>query len=282
MREPPEDPFAAVLAQLLGPLAHAMIARGVTVQTATESLKHALFAAAVDIEGEEASDSRISLRTGLHRKDVKRLRTHEDDLAPARSANALAMTVSYWATAPEYQGADGKPRDLPREDDGNGPGLYDLIRRTRADMAPGTVLAAMLDQGVAELARDGRYHLRTSAFLPDSGSAALVAAYQATLSAHLRAATHNLIAPEGGPRHFDRVVRYSHLSPDSVRKLSVISAEKAQALLEEISAMARQFQEEDADTGTNGRFALGAYLLPQPGTEDGQTGDDGGFRSQDP
>lgn len=268
MSELPEDPFAAALARLLGPLAHAMVARGLTVQAATESLKHALFDAAVEIEGREASDSRISLRTGLHRKDVKRLRMEEEDPTPARSANAVAMAVSYWATAPEYQGPGGRPRDLPREDGEDGPGLYDLIRRTRADMAPGTVLAAMLDQGVAEQTPDGRYHLRTSAFLPDAGSAALVAAYQATLSAHLRAATHNLVAPAGTPRHFDRVARYSHLSPDSVRMLAAMTAEKAQALLEEISAMARQLQEQDADTGVNGRFAFGAYLLPEPGTED--------------
>lgn len=270
MTDPTQDPFSAVLARLLGPLAQAMVARGTTVQEATEALKHALFAAAIEIEGDAASDSRISLRTGLHRKDVKRLREQRDDPVPTRSTNAVAMAVSYWATAPEYQAPDGGPRDLPRDGGEDGPGLYDLIRRTRVDMAPGTVLAAMLDQGVAEQTADGNYRLRTGALLPDAGSAALIAAYQATLSAHLQAATHNLVAPPDAPRHFDRVVRYSHLSPQSIEALSAVTKKKAQALLEEVSAMARELQEQDAEAGKNGRFAFGAYQMLQPDTGDGE------------
>ncbi len=268
MSNPTPDPFAAALARLLGPLAQAMVVRGVTMQEATEALKRALFDAAIEIEGADASDSRISLRTGLHRKDVKRLRTQDDNPVPTRSSNAVAMAVSYWATAPEYQDPDGTPRDLPRDGGEDGPGLYDLIRRTRVDMAPGTVLSAMLDQGVTEQTPNGTYRLQTSALLPDAGSTAMVAAYQATLSAHLQAATHNLVAPPGQPRHFDRVVRYSHLSPQSIASLSATAAEKAQILLEEISAMARELQEEDAGTGHRGRFAFGAYQMLQPGKGD--------------
>ncbi|MEZ5720528.1 MAG: DUF6502 family protein [Paracoccaceae bacterium] len=267
MSDPTPNPFAAVLARLLGPLAQAMVVRGISVQEATAALKHALFDAAVETEGAEASDSRISLRTGLHRKDVKRLRTQQGDPVPTRSTNAVAMAVSFWATAPEYQRPDGGPRDLPREGSEDGPGLYDLIRRTRVDMAPGTVLAAMLDQGVTEQTPDGTYRLRTSALLPDAGSTALIAAYQATLSAHLQAATHNLVAPPGTPRHFDRVVRYSHLSQRSVEALSAEATKKAQALLEEINAMARALQEQDADTDGHGHFAFGAYQMFQPDTD---------------
>lgn len=287
----PEDPFAAVLARLLGPLAHAMVSRGVTVQAATESLKQALCAAAVEIEGDQVSDSRVSLLTGLHRKDVKRLRTMPADRQQTRSANAVAMAVSYWATAPEFQGADGAPRDLGREDDPAGPGLIELIRRTRADMAPGTVLAAMLDQGVTRPLEDGRYRLAANAFLPDAGSTALVAAYEATLSAHLRAATHNLVAPEGSTRHFDRVVRYSHLSDASVQRLTLLAAERAQALLEEVNALALQLQQQDAEQPApqpSGHFAFGAYVMPRSGHDPtGQstaghkpTGDEGPEREE--
>lgn len=267
MNDIPEDPFATTLADLLEPLAQAMVARGVTVQAATEALKQALVNAAMYIEGGDTTDSRISLRTGLHRKDVKRLRQDGEKAPSVRSANAVAMTVSYWATAPEYQDADGRPLDLPREGD---VGIYDIIRRTRADMAPGTVLATMLDQGVVEALDNNRFRLQTRAFLPDAGGEALVAAYQATLSAHLAAATHNLLAPKGATRHFDRVVRYSHLSPEAVDLLSAAAAEKAQMLLEEINALARELQERDAGSDHTGRFAFGGYVLPTPDTEDGE------------
>lgn len=268
MSDVPEDPFADVLATLLEPLARAMVARGVTLQSGTDALKRALLTAALEGEGDNVSDSRISLRTGLHRKDVRRLRQSGEDPGIVRSANAVAMVVGYWATAPEYQHGDGRIRDLPRESRAEIPGVYDVIRRTRADMAPGTVLNAMIDQGVVEALKDDVYRLRTRAFVPDSDSKAQLAAYRATLSAHLAAATHNLVSPKQAERHFDRVVRYSHLSPDSIDDLSRAAAEKAQRLLEDINAMARELQEKDADKGRVGRFAFGAYIHPEPESGD--------------
>lgn len=87
------------------------------------------------------------------------------------------------------------------------------------------------------------------------------------MSAHLQAATHNLVAPPGTPRHFDRVVRYSHLSQQSVETLSTEATRKAQALLEEINALARELQEQDANANGHGHFAFGAYQMFQPDTE---------------
>ncbi|TRD15495.1 DUF6502 family protein [Palleronia caenipelagi] len=265
--DPTRDPFASAMAQLLGPLAQAMVARGITVQEATEALKQALLDAAMDLDGATVSDSRISLRTGLHRKDVRRLRHQTKDAPPSAAMNAVAMVLSHWATTPEYQDADGAPLDLPRE---GTPGLYDVIRRTRVDMAPGTVLAALLDQGVVSELADGSYRLSATALIPTGESASMVAAYQATLSAHLQAATHNLIAQPGAERQFDRAVRYSHLSPASIEALSALATARAQDLLEDINAEARRLQERDANTNPSGHYAFGAYQMCQIPKEDEQ------------
>ena len=263
------DPFEEVLAQLLEPLARAMVARGVSLQAATLSMKQALLRAAVAAEGEDVSDSRVSLLTGLHRKDVKAMRSASAPKSARRTTNAIAMTASYWATAPEYQGLDGATMALPREGEDGAPGVYDIIRRTRVDMAPGTVLTAMQDHGAVSEGEDGLFELQTQAFLPDSGSAAMIEAYRATIGPHLAAATHNLIASEGEARTFDRVVRYSHLSQESVASLNAMAEDQAQALLERLNAVARDLQEQDADSGARGRFSLGAYVWPvYPETED--------------
>ncbi|KIC08017.1 hypothetical protein RA19_21500 [Leisingera sp. ANG-M1] len=260
-----DDPFEAALAALLAPLAQAMVARGLTLGTANEALKKALLEAALATSEGKVSDSKASLLTGIHRKDIKRLRAEESEGPPRRSVNAAALVLSYWATAPEYQHKNGSPRDLPRSGSKNSPGFDELVRQTRADMAPGTVLQALLGQGAVELQEDGRLRLLTHTLLPAAGSAEQVAAYQATLSAHLAAATQNLLAGNGDSRNFDRAVRYSHLSPASVEKLHRLSAQKAQALLEEINAEARALQEKEAESSFDGRFVLGAYILPSPG-----------------
>jgi hypothetical protein len=264
MSTDPNDPFSSALAALLGPLAQAMVARGVTIGGAQEAMKRALLNAVVAEDGESVSDSRVSLRTGIHRKDVKRLRGAGADECTRKSVSAAALAISYWATAPEFQSSCGAARDLRRAAQDDLPGFDDLIRSARIDMAPGTVLQALLDQGAVSDLGEGLYRLQTQSFLPQSGSDAQVAAYQATLSAHMQAATHNLLADEGTPRHFDRILRYSHLSDTSVAALSAAANEKAQALLEELNEMAQELQMQDADLGQTGRFALGAYVLPTP------------------
>lgn len=261
------DPFEAALTALLAPLAKAMVARGVTIGPATEALKRALLHAAVEEAADRTAgkitDSRISLKTGLHRKDVKRLRSEDGGNPLKKSVNATALSISYWATSPEFQSAEGTPRDLPRHGKEEEPGFDELVRMTRADMAPGTVLEALLEQGVVAQTENGFFRLLTHALLPARGSAEQVAAYEATLSTHLSAATHNLIAPERGALNFDRIVRYSHLSGDSVETLNRLTQEKAQMLLEEINALAREMQMSDATQATDGRFAFGAYILPK-------------------
>jgi hypothetical protein len=262
MSSDPNDPFCTALSALLGPLAQAMVARGVTIGGAHEAMKRAMVDAVVASDGDAVSDSRISLRTGLHRKDVKRLRGDAPHKDSRKSVSAAALAISYWATSPEFQTEDGSARELPRSGDDTAPGFDNLIRKARIDMAPGTVLQALLDQGVVEESEGGVYRLLTQSFLPQSGSDAQVAAYQATLSSHLQAATQNLLATEGQPRNFDRIVRYSHLSDDSVLRLTREANEKAQALLEEINATAQGMQKHDASGGQRGKFSFGAYVLP--------------------
>ncbi|WP_421700928.1 DUF6502 family protein [Aliiroseovarius sp.] len=266
-----KDPFDSALAALLAPLARAMVAHGVTIGTGTEALKCALLQAVLDEEGEGISDSRASLQTGLHRKDVKRLRAEAPDEAPRRQANAAALVIGHWATDPAYQGTDGAPLDLPRKgNDGGDPGFDTLIRHARVDMAPGTVLTALIDQGVVEETPVGTLRLLTHAFLPKAGSAEQVAAYQATLSAHMQAATHNLLAGPDQARHFDRALRYSHLSAASVRELHTLAETRAQALLEELNTLAHALQtrDEEGEADPTGRFALGTYILPTPPEKD--------------
>lgn len=222
----------------------------------------ALMNAAIEAQGPEVSDSRISVMTGLHRKDVRRLRSSAPSVDGRKTANRLALLIGHWATAPDFQGTDDRPRALLRETTEEGPGFDELVRLVRLDAAPGTMLQALLDQGAVTEDPDARYHLTLNALVPGAGSKELVAAYRATLTAHMTAATQNLLAGEGDPRHFDRVVRYSHLSDASVAELDALARTEAQALLERLNARARELQDQDADQNARGRFAAGAYILP--------------------
>ena len=267
MSEKTPDLFSEALAELLAPLSRAMVAHGVTIQAVTESMKQALVSAVIDAHGADVSDSRISVMTGLHRKDVRRLRSSVPSGDGRKSANRLALLIGHWATAPDFQGTDDRPRLLSRDSGDDGPGFDALVRRVRLDVAPGTILKALLDQGAVTEDMDGRFALVTQALVPGAGSKELVAAYRATLTAHMTAATQNLLAEDNAARHFDRIVRYSHLSDASVAELDAMAREESQALLERLNARARELQDRDADQGGHGRFAAGAYVLPEQDTK---------------
>ncbi|SMR82132.1 hypothetical protein SAMN04488030_2474 [Aliiroseovarius halocynthiae] len=259
--------FSDALSDLLAPLARAMVAHGVTVGAVTESMKVALLNAAIEAQGEDVSDSRVSVMTGLHRKDVRRLRSDAPMTDGRKTANRLALLIGHWATAPDFLGENDRPRALPRDISSEGPGFDDLVRHVRLDAAPGTMRRALLDHGAVTEDDDGRLHLVTNALVPGAGSKELVAAYRATLTTHMTAATQNLLAAPTETRHFDRVVKYSHLSDGSVAELEALARAESQALLERLNARARELQDRDADQGVHGRFAAGAYVLPEQDTK---------------
>ena len=261
----PPDPFELALADLFAPLTRAMIARGVTLAAANEALKQALLHAAIESDGADISDSRVSIMTGLHRKDVRRLRNASIADPSRKSINRAALLIGYWMTAPDYVDGNGNPRLLSRAGDDTGPGFNDLVRLARIDVAPGTLLTTLRDQGSVIDTADGRLQLRREALIPAANSEELVAAYRATLSAHMTAATQNLLAGDEAPRNFDRVVRYSHLSDTSISELEAMARDGAQKLLRDLNARARALQDADANAvteGATGRFAAGVFILP--------------------
>ena len=110
-----DDPFGMAFARLAQPLARAMVRYGMTIAQATEALKQALITAALAEAGEDATDSRLSLLTGLHRKDVRRLRASEP--APPKRSNmsAAATVLAVWAGHVDFVAKDGMPiKLLPR------------------------------------------------------------------------------------------------------------------------------------------------------------------------
>src|SRR4030095_9904592 len=81
----------AALRRLLRPLVRLLIARGIPFPVAAGVLRQPFVAVAgneVPVPGKAQTDSRITLLTGVHRKDVKRLRSlRQDDARLSRTAS---------------------------------------------------------------------------------------------------------------------------------------------------------------------------------------------------
>ena len=61
------------------------------------------------------TDSRISLLTGVHRKEIRRWRseTHEPEAVPP-VITRTSQIIARWLRDDEYVDAEGQPRPLPR------------------------------------------------------------------------------------------------------------------------------------------------------------------------
>src|SRR3974390_3218484 len=108
----------APLARLLRPLVRLCIRSGMTFPARAQLLRE-LFVNVAEydfaLEGKEQTDSRVSLLTGIHRKEVARLRgagapVNETPATLSRTSRIIAR----WVAAPEYIDRRGAPRPLPR------------------------------------------------------------------------------------------------------------------------------------------------------------------------
>ena len=236
-------PVLEALTAVLRPLARLAVRQGVGLGALTPALKRALVeAAAVDSEGDPeadtdaggrtgrpASQSRISLMTGVHRKDVRDIlasgRPQGEPPRPSIAETAMAR----WLALPA--GPDGRPPVLPRrsEEDaesGSAPAAeaasFDaLVAGVSRDVRPRAVLDEMIRLGmVAPEGSDGPddpgawLRLVADAHLPAEGQdAERLALFAGNLADHAATAAGNLLAGPGRPRRLEQAVFHTHLAP---------------------------------------------------------------------
>src|SRR4051812_19434109 len=99
----PPSALVAAVRRILRPLARLLTAQGISFPMLAELLKQIYVEEAVrhfGLDGEPPSDSRVSLLTGVHRKDVKRLRrlrTEEGEAMPEMVALGAQLAAA-WTT----------------------------------------------------------------------------------------------------------------------------------------------------------------------------------------
>lgn len=260
------------LRRLLRPLVRLLIRRGVTFPLVVDLLRTLYVeVAAGDLlaDPKARTDSRISVLTGVHRKEIRRLRTAPapEDAVPAR-VTLGSQAIARWLGAPGYVDAAGHPRALPRVAAGpDQPSFEALIRAVTRDVRPRAVLEDWIGQGLVTLDADDRVCLNLAAFIPAPGSEAQLFYFARNLHDHLAAATANVLAGNGPP-FLDRSVHYDRLSPEAAARLEGLARESAERLLLALNQTALTLAEADDRTPRtpgvpNRRVNLGVYLYAE-------------------
>jgi Family of unknown function (DUF6502) len=256
--------------RLMRPLVRLMMHSGLTFPILADMLRSLFVEVAVNdilTDSKARTDSRISLLTGVYRKEIRRLRELPDDLASEVPdvVTLASQVIARWAGTPSFTDEAGHPRPLVRisQDAADGePSFEALVESVTSDFRPRAVLDDLLGHGVVMMDSNDRVQLNTAAFIPRPGGEEQLFYFARNLHDHVAAAVANISA-SGAPRFLDRSVHYDRLTPDQAKELEDYARTAAMQVLLDVNRRALEMTEASPDSFVLSprRINLGIYVF---------------------
>jgi hypothetical protein len=245
----PPRSLTASVRRLLRPLVKLLMHYSVQYPTLASLLKltYVEVATTMPVDGRPQTDSRVSLLTGIHRLDVKRLRNEivSGNDGPPMSVSLGAQIVARWTAYNEYLDNKGRPLPLHRLASMGGVMSFEsLVRSVSKDIRPRVVLDEWLRLGIAQIDNLDRVVLLTDAFIPSHGLDEKLFYLGKNVHDHLDTCAHNLTLPNE-PSQLERSVYYDQLSKDSTLILSAYARQLSSQVMQAFSQKAMELQEHD-------------------------------------
>lgn len=266
----PSPALLRALRRLLAPLVRLLLDHQITFPVVAGLLKSVYVEEAdrgLALPGRPQTISRLSLLTGIHRKDVKRLREEaaaggDDGVGKPAGLPLAAQLVARWTADPAFLDDAGRPRPLPRlarDDAADGESFESLVAAVTQDIRPRAVLDEWVRLGVAEVDGSDLVHLREEAFVPSDGFDEKAYFFGRNVRDHIATARHNLTG-EGEPR-FERSVYYARLRTESVQELQALAREAGADALRRVNQRADALQRADeGEPDARHRMSFGAFF----------------------
>lgn len=265
----PAPALIRAIRRALRPLVRLMLASGVTYPMVADLLK-GVFVDLAEREfrlGERTmSDSRISLISGVHRKDVRRLRgsdTSSREVVPD-TVSLGGRLVTTWISDERFLDDGGQARPLPRtRTDGTQVCFEDLVASCSTDIRPRVVLDEWLRLGVVRIDEQDRLVLNADAFVQPAGLDEKLFFFAHNLHDHAAAATDNLLGSR--PPQFERSLMYEGLTQASVEHLEKRTLGLGMKMLTELNRVATKREESEVESPEpRRRITCGIYFYSEP------------------
>ncbi|MCG7898654.1 MAG: DUF6502 family protein [Candidatus Thiodiazotropha lotti] len=252
--------LTASILKLLRPLVRLMLRNGFTYGDFADLSKWTFMDVAskeFGIPGRKQTVSRVSVITGLTRKEVSRLQKIDtpDDSAIAHQYNRAARVISGWLRDKRFTNKKGEPAAL--EFDRGKNSFSDLVREHSGDVPPRAIYDELLRVGTIAKNESGKITLLSDGYIPRTGETGKLHILGTDVELLIDTIDHNLQTGSQSP-YFQRKVAYDNLPVEALPEFRNLSAEKSQALLLECDKyLSRHDRDVTSESDGTGRIQAG-------------------------
>ena len=212
------------------------------------------------IDGKKPTVSRISIVTGINRKEVKRIRELPSAVNTGVSKhNRAVRVVTGWLQDKDFCDSRNRPRVLDYGDPQDS--FNQLVLRHGGDVPARAMLDELKRVGTVSHT-NGRVKLLHKGYVPHHSESALLDLFSTSATDLLTTLEHNLTHTE--QRRLQMSVAYDRVSSEGIEVFRKLSADQAMDLLRALDASLSQY-DKDAnpsleDEGEH-RVGLGVYFI---------------------
>lgn len=254
------------LRKVLRPLVRLMLSQGINYTMILEDLKRVFVSVAEEefkIDGKQQTNSRITLLTGVHRKDVHLIR-NEEDKTPELPLSIGAQIIGLWLGNSQYLDATGQPLPLARlASKGAELSFEALVASISKDFRARPVLDEWLRLGFVRQDDKDFVHLNAQAFIPNQDLEEKMSFLGMNVHDHMAAAVNNL----NNQNHamLERCVYYDGLTTENVEILHQLAKQNGMNAINAINRRAAALKAAQApgrreSDGALQRMNFGVYF----------------------
>ncbi len=221
--------------RVLRPLVRILLRYGVPATALQEVVRKAYVDVAHDefgLEGKPQTLARVSVLTGLNRKEVARLhRLPPVDEADGEWRTRAGQVLARWFVDPDFLDRKGDPLDLPFAE--GSPNFSELVKKYSGDMYPRSIADELLRLGLVEETQ-GRLRMTFRGYVPTNDPAMVIDILGLDTAAFIETIDHNIEADNDSKLMQLRAVSYS-LPASQVEDFLRESRRGGQQLIENVA-----------------------------------------------
>ena len=254
----------AAYRRLMRPLVRILIRNGVAYGEFGEIAKEVYIDVAASdfrVPHRKMSQARISILTGLTRKEVARIIGDKNKKEDAQSeVHRVTRVLTGWHTDADYTGPYGLPLELQFESSENQPDFTKLVQRYSGDMAARAMLDELLRIGAVQETERSWFKVLTRTFLSKVDAPEGFELLGTGVTNFVSTIDNNILEQNLENRNFERhVFADNGIKEENLPRFRSYIKDRAQLLLEEVDNWLSQLDAPEPGDKKVVRTGLGIY-----------------------